>query len=376
MKRFLKKSVAVLLSVLVICSSGIYSLAAAVETKEAQIFSKIEKSLWSIANEKEHYGLGNVDFTNLFIGSSIQAYEVRNQTILPLSLEFYPIFENNQIVTMAAATMVDNEIFVSISDIFVDALNEVTSDEKVCFIYDSQGVYLLKNQDYIKLADHQGGETFGRDSITQIAPSAFSQLSAVFLNEKNALPNEKNALPIARIKPYGSDDEEIYRNVPKVLQPSGSSICWAACMASVANYKLGTDHTAQSVSTLCGYTTAQTLNRMYSWLDQYFHLYYITVNSNNNSFDNIWASLNADNPVIALFDYSTNTATKKSFHFMVVRGMYYYGSFSVMDPLDTNNTYRTGQITGTGKTRTFSILSWTGGSTMTIIGYGYNRLAQ
>lgn len=57
MKRFLKKSVAVLLSVLVICSSGIYSLAAAVETKEAQIFSKIERSLWSIANEKNIMGL-------------------------------------------------------------------------------------------------------------------------------------------------------------------------------------------------------------------------------------------------------------------------------------------------------------------------------
>ena len=56
---------------------------------------------------------------------------------------------------------------------------------------------------------------------------------------------------------------------------------------------------------------------------------------------------------------------------MVIRGMNYYGTFSVMDPLEAGATYRSGTITGTGNTRNFSIISYTGGSTLTLTHYGY-----
>lgn len=303
------------------------------------------------------------------MGQYIPSYEIINYELTPLDIMFYPIFDkNDRLVSMAATAIVNGEIVVSISTSFVKELQSIEPSSKVSIIYANDGSYLLTHDAIVKLADYPADMVCGRGDINAISASELQQVAGA------SLTGIKSLASVLPVQTYGEGDDSIYLNVSKVLQPPGSSLCWAACVASTVAFKYYgpsyTPYTAQEIADMYGHHGTLGCERVINQMNALFsNMKYTNNGGNNNSFSNIWRSLNAtSSPVIGRFGYSYDMDDG---HFMVIRGISYYGSFSVMDPLEADSKYRTGTITGTGNTRTFSILSYTGGSTLTLTHFGY-----
>ena len=366
-----KRTISIIFSIVIALSISPNAFAVTPHETNIQIhqpiYDKIEAAILSILPEKEHYGLNDLNISELSLGQYIPSFEIVNNKLVPLDLYFYPIFDGeNKVVSMAAITTVNGDAIVSISTAFVEQLQSIMPDCKVSIVYDSDGPYLLTQHTMIKLADYPMNMDFGRSNITAVNSSELQQANGVSLLGTKPLTLD------LQIRPLGEDDDSIYLAVPKVLQPTGSSICWAACVASTVNYKYygpgSAVYTAQDIADMYGYNTALGCAQVINTMNALFsNMQYTNNGGNNNNFPNIWSYISSkDSPVIGRFEYSTGGG-----HFMVIRGMNYYGTFSVMDPLEAGATYRSGTITGTGNTRNFSIISYTGGSTLTLTHYGY-----
>lgn len=199
----------------------------------------------------------------------------------------------------------------------------------------------------------------------------------IFSMNRTTLHNVARLTLNPPIQMHGIGDDSVYLPVGLVRQ-SNSTLCWAASAVSLLRYKgrINSSISDQKFSELyqdymgenwgiVGKATPFVTGFINTYFDEN-ETKYVFMGTNWCDYENIWTSLNRDNPVYGEFTYPSDKT-----HAMVVRAMNGYGWFSVMDPLKED--YRTGTYTGTGKTRDFVVPSEIAGDILTLSEYSYRE---
>ena len=192
---------------------------------------------------KESWGLEDVDFDDLYIGSPVYAYDYVDGCFLENS-KLYPITSNGVLLLWA----IDSGSMVTISTELVSQVNDmVVFDDPFSIIYDSQGCYIC-TENYCELLSE-----YCEDSEEDVKIQARSILlpedlrsstDIIFtsLSDNNLLKFESQ--PTAYSESYYIWD----LNVPYINQRPSRNLCWAACVACIANYVKGYTLTAEEVA--------------------------------------------------------------------------------------------------------------------------------
>lgn len=180
--------------------------------------------------DKEAYGMSAVDFDHLFIGDEIPVY-VSNQdsTIRSSNVHYYPILEDSKCVAIVVlGTDESGNLLVNASTWFSDKLNDAEINAPLAVILNEEAIVVSV------------GDSFGvaRESLH------YQKIT------QNCLP-----LPMGRELRAGSR----YLNVPIFQQGAGTSICWALCIRSIAQY-FGVYRTTDQIYDLMGIPYGQGSN--------------------------------------------------------------------------------------------------------------------
>ena len=304
---------------------------------ESMIVSETQNLLRAIEPEKELYGMGQVNFSNLKLGKQIPVYSyTTGGAVLDNSTRYYPILDGSKWV--ATATVSINESNVPIiqvsSEYAEDFTAEFSDTAEIALLFDANSAYIVSNE---------------KTALAAIAPIN-DHTKTTYVQSKNALSLEFTGIKASYDLSLTSQNANVSRNadyycylpVPCIKQPTGSNACWAACIAAIRTY-YGTETTIDNVYDFSGKTKYEGASnpQASNFLESYgFEVTWY--------YDNLfsWNTLryyisSYSNPIYAGVSYDVNNnGTPDGGHAIVIRGYYVYqniddyiGQISYMDPL-------------------------------------------
>lgn len=311
---------------------------------------EIETALNFVEETKSAYGLDDVDFGNLELGSSITTYEYINNTFEVLG-KMVPIFSGQKII--ASAFDVGDGSY-SIETFLADAISKVEF-ERVAIVYDRDEVYLFNGSDFVLLKKSDICITERDDIDVNTLKDNEHHIATTYINSNSRIRlNLDNVTMPARLDPYARCD------VKYVTQLPYDKLCWAACVAMVKNYKSGTSLTTPDVSrayfgtlknqAIEGYKIQDCMRRIYG-LDY-------TYSSTTPKENIIFTNLSKGWPVIGVFSWSVGV--NSGLHACVItldNPFSYY--ISLLDPM-------CGGVAASGSNGNFSYVDSASGVTMTL----------
>ena len=140
-----KRRISILLSMLLLLSVFQPAVALDVDPDFEQIYEIGTRLLGDIEHEKELYGLGGVNFDNLYIGEYIPAYIAKETGLTPSNIRYYPVLENGGWVATLSCYEVDGIWNGTLSNRFVTEVPEIDANDDLKLIFDSNTCYLSKN---------------------------------------------------------------------------------------------------------------------------------------------------------------------------------------------------------------------------------------
>ena len=180
------------------------------------VYDKIEATLSAIAPEKELYGLNDINIYSLSIGSEIPAYEVVSESLKPVEIHIYPIFDDTSKLVLTATTAnINGEIAVSLSCSFVDTLSCFTPSDKVAIIYDKNNIYIQNENATAQVKGISGYSDMDRDDLASISEDDISSIN------KATLHNVASLTVNPPIQMYDIGDDSVYLQVEKLKQKIG-----------------------------------------------------------------------------------------------------------------------------------------------------------
>lgn len=235
-----KKMLALLTAGCICLSVSMSASAATVSSQdllEENKVNQISSAINFVEETKSAFGLDDVNFDDLELGTSIVTYEYVNNSFRVLG-EMIPILSGNEIV--ASAFNIGNGTY-SIETMLANDINDVGFDD-VAVVYDRDEVYLFNGDDFVLLekSDICSSERDDIDLGTIRNEEHHITTTEVRNNARVKLSNNKMqaraTLPFAQC------------NVKNVTQRPYKNLCWAACIAMVKNCVSGTSLTAPDVS--------------------------------------------------------------------------------------------------------------------------------
>lgn len=210
------------------------------KTEEIPI-NEIISTLSSVERSKDVWGLTELNFENLCIGNPIYTY-VYSSGSFTENAKIYPISNDNQLILLA----VDYNGMITITTQLVETLkNIVDFDDPFTIIYDSYGCYILTDDSRTQVVEYDvDHESADLSSLPDNNLYLRNEIKLTKLADCQPLPYD--ATPIAQY----TNEPYYYSScaVPAVNQLPDRSICWAACVASIVNYRTGTNLTAKDVA--------------------------------------------------------------------------------------------------------------------------------
>lgn len=365
--RCFKKIFSLILVVLMLIG-GIPALAAndiKMVTNDNDIVNAIEQVIESIYFEKEYYGFGESNLSELSIGTEIPNYEVINSNLVEINdISYYPILDKSgEIVSVAAIAYDGDYPKAYLSCDLVPALKESQTGQGIALVYDRQGAYCWNGEKatLIESNNMPGGVAY-RSDIANVSDATLQNTVTRCVVGSASLNIE-----IPDVEPQGYGDNAAYVSVPVKRQPSGSSWCWAASMASVVQHETGISHTCTQMANLYGASNSTTasISTIQSRLRNDFGLLYNY--QGTRKLTNILNSLGSGHASIGAFFYSGGG------HAAVIRGIDFDSKvFSIMDPQGTGSNYTTGQIVNSsGNYGDLTYIHSATGIRLTVSGYIY-----
>lgn len=312
----------------------------------------INNLLGTIQNDSDSYGLGNVNFENLYLGEKLAAYQENNNQIEELNIDYYPVMEDNEVIAIATVTYTETGApSVQLGKGFSDNLQDFSEeDDSVALVFDESGenMYACDNADkyivvdtFITDSDSNGTEKF--DGVededityTKVAPTV----------DLDADKNQSSEVSLSENLLAASSDANSL-NIPIKLQ-NGKPICWAASVASVGQYITGIKKSATGVCDAlgCEYTSGSSI--MVKNAFKKIYKLSATIYDKAPSFSKIMSEINNDQPIWAGF----NCAATGAGHAVVIRGYASgsnYATFSYMDP--NSSSFQVSNVTADGDYR-------------------------
>lgn len=203
-------------------------------------YQKIVDALHATEYIKNDIGLSDINFSDFAVGDAIYAYDYIDSGYVK-TREYFPLFINNKLTAFAIQTGTGDEEQYQITTALVSEINAITniSQTNAAFVFDRIAAYIYTN-DSIDILKKFDEEIENRDIIDCVD---YNTISAVHLHNCNK-QYDLNYFIVAEphVQTYYSC------NVSYVTQNPYTNLCWAACVAMVANYKKGTSLTAQGVA--------------------------------------------------------------------------------------------------------------------------------
>lgn len=371
-----KKFLGLVLTMSILLVTSFSSYAAEDELyKDNSLKSLMVNVLESVEHEKEYYGLSGVDFTKVFVGEPIPAYEIIAGDLEKLDIIIFPIYYNEGMVSqfMAYRDNVVDEWYVQIDNSLVEQTIKNVGNSAFCYIYDCDGVYTMSegNVELIGLATDVEGETETRAEKENLSTRG---TITDFLDEKlqDAKVSSKRILfkldlneSSRSVSTLSTNATSAYCNVDVISQPSGTSICWAITLTSIANYiyngNWNYNYFVQSITN--GVDKSLATNLAIGGFNNMFNAGY-AVSYSIPAASEIVAQLAAGYPLFGNF-----ATTAGNNHAVVIRGCNSAANtFSVMNPNPTTTGYTSGTMVTSSMWRFISSYS---GTFYTLQNFGY-----
>lgn len=214
-----------------------FSLSAAAETAESRISAsaarnaEIASCLGYVESQKELWGIGDVNFEDLYLGEAVQTYEYLADGFSPC-VSMYPLICGDDIVLWAIETgesyQITTELTYSISD-YIDA------DTEFSIVYAADGSYLYTGGEFVLLSEY-GGDS-NREALCGDESGGGLTLSSI---------SESEPLNYCGIEAHAANT--LYDCDVDCIAQQYNNLCWAASCASILNYVCGTNYTAVSLA--------------------------------------------------------------------------------------------------------------------------------
>lgn len=281
-------------------------------------------SLASTLNGIEANKLGteleDVDFSSLSICQPISFYEAVNGSLREIEPR-YPILDQNADIRMLTYDIGAESMIVTTA--LTEQINNAISDgEGIAVVYDFDGCYLLRSSGELDNIGTSSYTVSTRDSIRNISSIDVENVNFTTIDEIRSI----DALASAMSRATRS-----ILQVGYVTQNPPSYICWAACIASIANYKNGGSRTARSVAQAyygSSYNQSLPTAQFPSVLSANGVSGY-TYYSSWPSDSVVSSNINAGYPLVGILSVNGNT---QSTHAVVVRGCTMLVEIYVMGP--------------------------------------------
>lgn len=193
--------------------------------------------LSEIEQQKDAWGLGNVDFAELRIGLPIQTYNYVDGLMVSGNA-MYPLTVNNQLVLWAIP--VDGQFQVSGG--LVSEINEaVNADTPFALIYDSRSAFIYSDG-VVSMLKQYNDVIESRDTLNLNASFTVQGIETVSLSEGKLLGYTSMISNISRAS------VNYACSVNYVTQQPYDNLCWAATVACIVNYVNGTSLDAVTVA--------------------------------------------------------------------------------------------------------------------------------
>ncbi len=238
-------------------------------------YSEVAKQLSYAEVIKDNYGMSDVDFGSIVASDTVYAYEYTASGTEKI-FDFVPLMYEGELIAWVMVSMVDDNLLYQFTTSFVDEAKELIADGKEiaiiyaydsCYLYDGSILYLLnviseddsvESRKVIYTVDE-----LSACNIVLSAPNAFYELPEISSVDGVVVPTESYVL-----------------SVDHVYQGDGTYMCWAASIACVLNYLLGTSYTTVEVAIKCKgssdssyYNTPANINSIGYYLIQYLSSY-------------------------------------------------------------------------------------------------------
>lgn len=302
----------------------------------------VQQASESIVYHASNLELGDLDFSHLYLSEKIPTYELINNRLVPLDIDYYPILEDGRVTALLLTYEVDGEILTQLTSALVDVLNEyLTINTKIALIFDAVSLYATDGRTLTKLLD-SAQESPLWDRIDFYGAASFSDSQIGFLSRvvcrsvSEAAKLECDIVPLDVPVSHRLDVDYVANISEKDLKEDEEGICWACCVASIGNFLNYTPKylTGQSVSEWrYGGNKGGYLNDVIECLEGIYEVSY-TAKSNAvlHFFSTIEDSTYAGYPVYGSMDNSGSD----SYHAVVFSGFWINGTSKygcyLMDP--------------------------------------------
>lgn len=348
-----KKLLSILTAGCICISTLITASAATVSSQDLLEDSKVDRivtALNFIEETKSTYGLDDVDFNDLELGSSITTYEYIDNTFEVLG-EMVPIFSGDKIIASAFDVGDGN---YSVETFLANEIDKM-GFEDIAIVYDRDEVYLFNGSDFVLLKKSDICITVRDDIDLDSLKNKKHHIVTTNVNANSRIRLNLDTMQAkATVPPYVECDVEYVTQLPY------DKLCWAACVAMVKNYKSGTSLTTPDVAkkyfgtvkneAISGEKIQDCMKRLYG-LD---YTYRSTAPKENI----IGSNLSEDWPVIGVFSWSVGTSNGRHACVITLDNPFSY-YISLLDPMY-------GGVAATGSNGTFSYVDSSSGVTMTL----------
>ena len=199
----------------------------------ADVVNILQEMLGQIRTDSEGFGFNDVDFSELSLGSEIEAYRTGYQQIT--DIKYYPIFEDGRIIAIATI-YVDpkGNPHITIGADFASELQKYTEKHNTyALLFEGDNLYAISQN--------------GKGHLRSF-PNLSHKTVKTELHDKSTI-NYGTSIPLFSLS---VDEVSIlntnwrFLSIPIKLQYNDGN-CWAACVASIGEYKSSRSYTAREI---------------------------------------------------------------------------------------------------------------------------------
>lgn len=390
----IRKFLSALLSFILIFTLS--SPAFAIESSNTPISPEIQNQmlriLASTEAEKENFGLSGLNFSAVHLGNEIPTYKVSGDSLIPADIRLIPITDGTNLISFFyVVNDASGSPVVQLSNELITPLQSYVNGAPFSIIYDDDGAYVFVNDELHLLGLKEQAIYTDEDTLRHEAlfPTDTSNASALMtistadaslvsaLDEccfsevtTSSFETTTKTLNVTSFletlaAPASTNATSKYLAVEKISQPSGTSICWAIAITSIANFIWDGSWTYTDIVQMFAagvdkgmYTEDVIYNFNYYFGADWGYNYTTTLDP-----DIILDYLLADYPLFGDFTRSGGA------HAVVIRGVSTtLNTFSVMNPTPSTTSYTSGTISSNN---TLTFVSGYSGDTYTLRSYGF-----
>lgn len=358
--------------------------------------NKMLRILSSVEEEKEYYNLENIDFSAIQIGREIPVYNVDDDDLIYSDLHFFPIINNNRLVSFFYVVNDNNEeAYVQLSnDLVIPISQYVVGNQPFAIIYDDDGAYVYVDNEIYLLGEAEQhylteeeivlyNNLFGecpyevessvtlcgeeKNYISSIEQSVFQSINTESLSNNIIL----NADSFLQEQPLAITSK--YLGVDILTEPANVNTCWAVAVASIVNYIYDGNWDYQGIVNMFtnGNDIGLHIDTVIDNMNYWFNAGWSYGRVNSLSPQTVLDYLIEDYPLYGNFKethYVGGSAVSTA-HAVVIRGVNTSSkTFSVMNPTPTTSGYTPGTISSDN---VWKFVNSYGGTTYTLNAYGF-----